>query len=141
MKTLTLLATILALTSLALSETSRPNILLIFADDVGSDAIGAYGGQSYPTPHIDALAEGGAKFTHGYAMPVCHPSRIALMTGKYPARFGKAGMKWGDYPDAAEGHSIGGPNAICRLRHCRRREMAALHDARRTEAARANRFR
>lgn len=107
MKTLTLLATILALTSLALSETSRPNILLIFADDVGSDAIGAYGGQSYPTPHIDALAEGGAKFTHGYAMPVCHPSRIALMTGKYPARFGKAGMKWGDYPDAAEGHSIG----------------------------------
>jgi arylsulfatase A len=86
---------------------AKPNILLIMADDVGSDAIGCYGGQSYPTPHIDALAGGGMKFNHGYAMPVCHPSRICLMTGRYPFRFGKEGSKWGDYPDAAEGKSIG----------------------------------
>ncbi len=59
---------------------SKPNILLIMADDVGSDAIGCYGGQSYPTPNIDALAEGGMKFNHGYSMPVCHPSRVCLMT-------------------------------------------------------------
>ena len=86
---------------------AKPNILLIMADDVGSDAIGCYGGQSYPTPHIDALAEGGMKFNHGYSMPVCHPSRICLMTGRYPSRFGPEGSKWGDYPDAAEGISIG----------------------------------
>ncbi|MCG8602413.1 MAG: sulfatase-like hydrolase/transferase [Verrucomicrobiales bacterium] len=101
------LIAIIALSTGLLSAADRPNILLIFADDVGTDVIGAYGGESYPTLHIDALAAGGAKFTHGYAMPVCHPSRISLMTGKYPTRFGKAGMKWGDYPDAAEGHSIG----------------------------------
>jgi len=86
---------------------AKPNILLIMADDVGTDAIGCYGGQSYPTPHIDALAQGGMKFHHGYAMPVCHPSRICLMTGRYPFRFGPEGSKWGDYPDAAEGRSIG----------------------------------
>lgn len=104
--TLLLLAALFGATNTS-NAAPRPNILLIFADDVGSDVIGAYGGQSYPTPHIDALAAGGAKFSHGYAMPVCHPSRIALMTGRYPIRFGEAGSKWGDYPDAAEGNSIG----------------------------------
>ena len=84
----------------------KPNILLIMADDVGCDAIGCYGGESYPTTHIDALATGGIKFNHGYAMPVCHPSRICLMTGRYPFRFGPEGMKWGMYPTAAEGNSI-----------------------------------
>jgi arylsulfatase A-like enzyme len=85
----------------------KPNILLIMADDVGSDAIGCYGGESYPTPHIDSLAHGGLKFNHGYAMPVCHPSRVSIMTGRYPFRFGPAGMKWGDYPKAGEAISIG----------------------------------
>lgn len=89
------------------SGAEKPNILLIFADDVGSDAIGCYGGQSFPTPHIDKLAAGGMQFSHAFAMPVCHPSRVSLSTGRYPFRFGKAGMKWGDYPDAAEGISIG----------------------------------
>lgn len=84
----------------------KPNILLIMADDVGCDAIGCYGGQSHPTPHIDSLARGGMKFDHAYSMPVCHPSRVCLMTGRYPFRFGPAGMKWGDFPDAAEGISI-----------------------------------
>ncbi|WP_417390414.1 sulfatase-like hydrolase/transferase [Gimesia sp.] len=86
---------------------TKPNIVLIMADDVGSDAIGCYGGRSYPTPHIDALAKGGMKFNHAYAMPVCHPTRVCLMTGRYPFRFGKAGSKWGDYPRDAEGISIG----------------------------------
>ncbi|WP_182864648.1 sulfatase-like hydrolase/transferase [Rhodopirellula sp. JC639] len=86
---------------------AKPNILLIMADDVGCDAIGCYGGQSHPTPHIDALARGGMKFNHAYSMPVCHPSRVCLMTGRYPFRFGAAGMKWGGFPEAAEGISIG----------------------------------
>ena len=84
------------------SSETLPNILLILADDVGSDAISCYGGQSYPTINIDRLAEEGMLFTHGYAMPVCHPSRISLMTGCYPYRFGPAGERWGDFPKAAE---------------------------------------
>lgn len=105
---LTLLTLLLFQTpTLSAEQSSKPNILLIMADDVGSDAIGCYGGRSYPTPHIDALAQGGLKFNHAYSMPVCHPSRVCLMTGRYPFRFGKAGSKWGDFPAEAEGISIG----------------------------------
>ncbi|MHC4994364.1 MAG: sulfatase-like hydrolase/transferase, partial [Planctomycetota bacterium] len=101
------LLTCVAITSIANAAANKPNILLIMADDVGSDAIGCYGGQSYPTPHIDALATGGLKFNHGYAMPVCHPSRISIMTGRYPIRFGPDGLRWGDYPKAGEDICIG----------------------------------
>lgn len=83
---------------------AKPNIVLILADDVGCEPIGCYGGESFVTPNIDALAKGGMKFEHCYSMPVCHPSRIALMTGRYPFRF-KAG--WGSYPKNEERHSIG----------------------------------
>ncbi|HIM30593.1 MAG TPA: Cerebroside-sulfatase, partial [Planctomycetes bacterium] len=64
----------------------RPNIVLIMADDVGCDAIGCYGGESYPTPHIDRLAADGMRFKHCYSMPSCHPTRIFLLTGRYPRR-------------------------------------------------------
>ena len=83
---------------------AKPNIVLILADDVGCEPIGCYGGESFATPNVDALAKGGMKFKHCYSMPVCHPSRIALMTGRYPFRF-KAG--WGSFPKNEERHSIG----------------------------------
>ena len=83
----------------------KPNIVLILADDVGCEPIGCYGGESFATPNIDALAKNGMKFEHCYSMPVCHPSRIALMTGRYPFRF-KA--SWGSFPKNEEKHSIGG---------------------------------
>ncbi len=82
----------------------KPNIVLILADDVGCEPIGCYGGESFATPNIDALAKNGMKFEHCYSMPVCHPSRIALMTGRYPFRF-KAG--WGSFPKKEEKRSIG----------------------------------
>ncbi|WP_372898599.1 sulfatase-like hydrolase/transferase, partial [Stieleria sp.] len=103
----TVLVLLIPLMSPSNATASKPNILLIMADDVGCDAIGCYGGQSHPTPHIDALARGGMQFSHAYSMPVCHPSRVCLMTGRYPFRFGADGMKWGDFPEAAEGISIG----------------------------------
>jgi len=88
----------------SLNGANPPNILLILADDVGCEPIGCYGGESVKTPHVDALAEGGMRFDHCYSMPVCHPSRMALMTGRYPFKL-KAG--WGSFPKAEEEHSIG----------------------------------
>ena len=82
----------------------KPNIVLILADDVGCEPIGCFGGESFSTPNIDTLAKNGMKFEHCYSMPVCHPSRIALMTGRYPFRF-KAG--WGSFPKNEEKRSIG----------------------------------
>jgi arylsulfatase A len=67
-------------------DVSRPNILFILIDDLGHEAIGAYGGVSYETPNIDALAEAGVRFTHAYSTPLCSPSRVQLMTGRYGHR-------------------------------------------------------
>ena len=82
----------------------RPNIIVVMADDVGFDAIGSYGGQSYPTPHIDALAKSGLKGMHCYSMPVCHPTRITFMTGQYPRHV--QNPKWGSFPQALEKQTI-----------------------------------
>lgn len=69
------------------SPTSRkPNIVLILSDDLGYEAIGAYGGTSYDTPRIDALAATGIRFTNAYAQPLCTPTRLQLMTGEYNYR-------------------------------------------------------
>jgi arylsulfatase A-like enzyme len=64
------------------TESQKPNILLIMADDVGVEAFSSYGGESYHTPNIDALAEQGMQFSHCYSQPLCTPSRIKLLTGK-----------------------------------------------------------
>ena len=90
--------------SLTMAQTSRPNVLLIFADDVGREVLGCYGGESYETPHIDALAQAGTRFNHCYSMPVCHPSRICLMTGKYPAVLDNP--QWGSFPAEQEGRTF-----------------------------------
>ena len=68
-------------------ETGRPNVLLIVADDLGARDLGCYGSAFYETPHVDALAARGVRFTRAYAAcPVCSPTRASLMTGRYPAR-------------------------------------------------------
>ena len=64
----------------------RPNIILIMADDLGYETIGANGGSSYNTPEIDQLASNGMRFEHCYAQPLCTPSRIQIMTGLYNVR-------------------------------------------------------
>jgi arylsulfatase B len=68
---------------------ARPNVIFIVADDLGYGEPGCYGGKEIPTPHIDALAASGARFTSGYVTaPFCAASRAALMTGRYQTRFG-----------------------------------------------------
>lgn len=68
--------------------TSKPNIVLILADDMGVECLKAYGGQSLKTPNIDKLASQGIKFTNCFSNPFCSPSRASLLTGRYPFRNG-----------------------------------------------------
>src|SRR6478752_2289389 len=75
--------------SLASANASKPNILLIYADDMGYNELSCYGGKHVPTPNIDSLASGGQRLTQGYvSAPLCSPSRAGLMTGRYQTRFG-----------------------------------------------------
>lgn len=70
-------------------RSGRPNVLFILVDDYGIKDVGVEGSTFYETPHIDALARGGMRFTRGYAAcQVCSPSRASIMLGKYPARHG-----------------------------------------------------
>ncbi len=67
----------------------KPNIVLIFSDDQGYADMGCHGCTDIPTPHMDAIAAAGARFTDGYVTaPVCSPSRAGLLTGRYQQRFG-----------------------------------------------------
>jgi hypothetical protein len=70
-----------------------PNVIMIVADDLGMNDISLYGGGvaggAVPTPNINSIAKQGVSFANGYAAnATCSPSRAALMTGRYPTRFG-----------------------------------------------------
>ncbi|MFT3684893.1 MAG: arylsulfatase [Phycisphaerales bacterium] len=67
---------------------SKPNIVHIVADDLGWKDVGFNGCTDIKTPNIDALASGGAKLTQFYVQPMCTPTRAAIMTGRYPYRYG-----------------------------------------------------
>ena len=70
-------------------DSSKPNFIIIFADDLGYQDLGAFGSPNIKTPNIDRMAKEGRVFTSFYvASPVCTASRAALMTGCYPARVG-----------------------------------------------------
>jgi hypothetical protein len=67
----------------------KPNLVVIYCDDLGYGDLGCYGSDGIKTPHVDALAEDGVRFTDWYSnSPVCSPSRAALLTGRYPNRAG-----------------------------------------------------
>ncbi len=75
--------------ALAQAPTDRPNIVFILADDLGHTDVASYGSAYYETPHLDAMAKQGMRFSHGYtAGPNCQPTRAALMSGQYGARTG-----------------------------------------------------
>jgi arylsulfatase len=66
---------------------TRPNVVVILVDDMGWSDIGPYGSE-IPTPHLDALAAGGLRFTQFYSTPRCSPTRASLLTGLYPHQAG-----------------------------------------------------
>jgi len=79
---------------------SKPNVVLILADDLGWTDLACFGSDFYETPHLDRLARDGMKFTQNYsACTVCSPTRAALMTGKYPARLHLTDWSPGMMPD------------------------------------------
>lgn len=70
------------------AQPSKPNIVVILADDLGFADVGFNGGREIQTPNIDKLAAAGARLDQFYVQPVCSPTRAALMTGRYPMRHG-----------------------------------------------------
>jgi len=86
--------TISVLSMLVMSSASvaaeHPNIVLIVADDLGYGDVGCYGSKINQTPHIDALAASGIRFTDFHAAgPMCSPTRASILTGQYQQRFGR----------------------------------------------------
>lgn len=87
-KLLLFLACLLCAPWLQLGAASRPNVILILADDLGWADLGCYGNTFNETPHLDRLAREGMRFTQFYAGPVCSPTRANLQSGQDQARFG-----------------------------------------------------
>ncbi|XP_065771864.1 steryl-sulfatase [Muntiacus reevesi] len=88
---MTLLLLLLFLCEAHSQVASKPNFVLLMADDLGIGDPGCYGNKTLRTPNIDRLARGGVKLTqHLAASPLCTPSRAAFMTGRYPVRSGMA---------------------------------------------------
>ncbi|MEX2581072.1 MAG: sulfatase-like hydrolase/transferase [Verrucomicrobiales bacterium] len=73
----------------SVAHAAPPNLLFILADDLGYGDLGCYGAPDIDTPHLDRLASEGVRFTDCYAnAPVCSPTRIAFLTGRYQQRYG-----------------------------------------------------
>lgn len=83
----TLLATVLSVFAVNLLQAAdKPNVILIMADDLGYECIGANGCEDYKTPVLDKMASEGVRFSNCFANPLCTPSRVKLMTGMYNVR-------------------------------------------------------
>src|SRR5918993_489461 len=86
------------------SRSAPPNIVIIFADDLGYGDLGCYGSPTISTPHLDQMATEGLRFTDFYsAAEVCTPSRAALLTGRYPIRSGMCGGRRVLFPNSKGG--------------------------------------
>jgi arylsulfatase A-like enzyme len=84
------------LLAISLSAQKKPNVILIFVDDLGYGDLGCFGHPIIKTPNRDKIAQNGAKLTSFYAAAnVCSPSRAALMTGRLPIRSGMIGKTYG----------------------------------------------
>lgn len=101
-------AKLLVLLILCCATTARavepPNVVIIFADDLGYGDLGCYGSPTIRTPHLDRMAAEGVRFTDFYsAAEVCSPSRAALLTGRYPIRSGMCGDRRVLFPNSKGG--------------------------------------
>ena len=86
------------------AQQKKPNIIYIYADDLGYAEIGPYGQKKIKTPNLDKLAKEGMKFTQHYtSTPVCAPARCMLMTGKHGGHsYIRGNYEMGGFPDSLE---------------------------------------
>ena len=84
-----------------IEEEFKPNIIVILPDDLGWNDVG-YQGSFIQTPIMDQLVANGAIFTQHYVMPTCTPSRVSLITGKYPSRYGVLSPAYGEVIDEGD---------------------------------------
>jgi arylsulfatase A-like enzyme len=99
------------------TDRTRPNIILIVADDLGWRDLGSYGSSFYATPRLDEFATSGVRFTHAYSSAsTCSPTRASILTGQYPLRIGftePTGHREGELKHilrstgAADAHAVG----------------------------------
>jgi arylsulfatase A len=77
---------LLSVPAVSAAAETKPNLVLIMADDFGYECVTANDGQSYRTPHLDRLAAACVRFEHCHVQPLCTPTRVQLMTGRYNVR-------------------------------------------------------
>ncbi|MDB4265151.1 sulfatase-like hydrolase/transferase [bacterium] len=100
-----LLSVLILFPASAWSETKKPNVIFIYADDWGWGDLSSHGTDWLETPHLDRLAREGTDFHQFNVLnPICSPSRVAAMTGRYASRFGindifSGGSKMPEHPD------------------------------------------
>ena len=75
-----------------LAQSNKPNIIFIFADDIGYEAVNCYGGLDFKTPVLDRMAKEGMRFQSMYTSPICTPSRVSMHTGLYTFRHKHMGV-------------------------------------------------
>src|SRR5690606_32383791 len=98
------IAAVLTLIVSTAMGSSPPNVVIIYADDLGWGDLSCHGNREWQTPHLDKMAAEGARFESFYvATPSCAPSRVALLTGRFPYR---TGVPSNPTPDAGRDHGI-----------------------------------
>ena len=96
---------LIPLLTIAQEQKTKPNIIYIYADDLGYGELGSYGQTKIKTPHLDRMAREGMRFTQHYSgAPVCAPSRSILMTGKHSGHsYIRGNYEMGGFADSLEG--------------------------------------
>jgi arylsulfatase A-like enzyme len=116
----------------AADKPTRPNIVFLFADDLGIEGINCYGSDRFKdkTPNIDALAKTGLRFERCYSTPLCGPSRCQIMTGRYGFRTGGVNNQAAHIPSIKDEPSLAktlkqAPNATAKAA---RQQLQAVLD-------------
>ncbi len=105
--------------TLAQPTAKKPNVIYIYADDLGYGELGCYGQQKIKTPHLDNIAKEGLRFTQHYtSAPVCAPARAMLMTGKHSGHsYIRGNYELGEFEDEREGGQMPLPEGTFTIAH------------------------